>query len=168
MEHILRAAAAITQERDFVVVGSQALLAAVPDLPPPLDHSMELDLYPLFNPSAADLIEGTIGELSPFDETFGFYAHGVAPETAVLPSRWRDRAIIVENENTGGARGICIGPLDLALSKLAAGRAKDLIFVSAMIDQQIVTKTAILEILCELDGPLQDKVRQRLAEIRGK
>ncbi len=30
MEHILRAAAAVTNERDFVVIGSQALLASLP------------------------------------------------------------------------------------------------------------------------------------------
>lgn len=44
MEHILRAAAAITRERDFIVLGSQALLAAVPELPPTLNQSMEIDL----------------------------------------------------------------------------------------------------------------------------
>jgi len=162
MEHILRAAAAITLEQDFVVVGSQALLAAVPELSPPLDQSMELDLYPLRNPSAADLIDGTIGELSPFNETFGCYAHGVSPETAKLPGRWRERAIIVENENTGGARGICIGPLDLAISKLAAGREKDLTFVAAMMKQGIVTKAAVLEILSDLDVSSRDIIAQRL------
>jgi hypothetical protein len=62
MEHVLRAAAAVTNQTDFVVIGSQALLASFPDLPPPLDQSMELDLYPLNNPEVADLIDGTIGE----------------------------------------------------------------------------------------------------------
>jgi hypothetical protein len=95
MEHVLRAAAAITRERDFVVIGSQALLASVPELAPPLDQSMELDVYPLNNPAAADLIDGSIGELSPFGETFGYYAHGVGPETAILPRAWRDRARIL-------------------------------------------------------------------------
>jgi hypothetical protein len=165
MEHILRAAAAITQERDFVVVGSQSLLAAVPNLSPPLDQSMELDLYPLNNPSAAELIDGTIGELSPFDETFGCYAHGVAPETAILPERWRERAIIVENENTGGARGICIGPVDLAISKLAAGREKDVNFVSAMLRQGLLTEPAIMAILPELNPIVREAVNQQLKKI---
>ncbi len=123
MEHILRAAAAVTNEREFVVVGSQALLASIPCLPEPLDQSMELDLYPLSNPEAADLIDGTIGELSPFDGTFGYYAHGVGPETAVLPRNWRSRAMVVENENTGGARGICPSPADLASTTTMRGTA---------------------------------------------
>lgn len=165
MEHILRAAAAITREREFVVVGSQALLAAVPDLGPPLNKSMELDLYPLRNPAAADLIDGTIGELSPFDDTFGVYAHGVGPETAVLPSGWMQRAIRVENENTGGSCGICPRPADLAVSKLVAGREKDLAFVAAMLGQGLVDKTSIDSLLPELTPAHRDLVRQRLGRL---
>jgi len=162
MEHILRAAAAITRERDFVVVGSQALLAAVPDLAPPLDQSMELDLYPLHRPEAADLIDGTIGELSPFDETFGCYAHGVGPETAVLPAGWRERVVVVENEQTGGARGLCISPADLAVSKLAAAREKDLNFVRVMIDRGIVQPGELIALLPELPDETAAPIRDRL------
>ena len=162
MEHILRAAAAVTNEREFVVIGSQALLAALPDLPPPLNQSMELDLYPLTNPAAGDLIDGTIGELSPFDETFGYYGHGVAPETAILPEDWRDRAITVENSNTGGARGICIGPADVAISKLAAGRDKDLSFVRAMIDLGIVSIEVLLQLVDRLEDVHRIPVHKRL------
>lgn len=31
------------------------------------------------------MIDGSIGELSPFHETFGYYAQGVDETTAVLP-----------------------------------------------------------------------------------
>lgn len=165
MEHILRAAAAITNEREFVVLGSQALLAAVPVLPPPLGYSMELDLYPLHNPPAADLIDGSIGELSPFDETFGYYAHGVGPETAVLPGDWRSRAIIVENSNTGGARGICPAPADLAVSKLLAGREKDVAFVSAMLDLKITTKADISQAATDLAPSHKSALHARLASV---
>jgi hypothetical protein len=40
-----------------------------------------------------------IGELSPFHETFGYYAHGVAEETALLPQGWKDRLVAVQNAN---------------------------------------------------------------------
>lgn len=33
LEHVLRAASAITNERDFVVIGSQAVLGQFPDAP---------------------------------------------------------------------------------------------------------------------------------------
>jgi hypothetical protein len=165
MEHVLRAAAAITNERDFVVIGSQSLLAARPDLPPPLNQSMELDLYPLSNPAAADLIDGTIGELSPFDEAFGYYAHGVGPETAVLAQGWQQRAIVVQNANTGGARGLCLAPVDLAASKLAAGREKDLLFVAGMLALGIVGASDVRGVLPELDATMESLVRERLERL---
>jgi hypothetical protein len=40
-----------------------------------------------------DLIDGTIGELSMFQDTHGIYAHGVGKETAVLPAGWEDRLV---------------------------------------------------------------------------
>jgi len=36
----------------------------------------------------------------PFHETFGYYAQGVAEETARLPQGWKDRLAAVQNENT--------------------------------------------------------------------
>lgn len=103
LEHVIRAASSITNRDRFVVVGSQAILASVPNAPDELTASNELDIYPLDAPAEADLIDGSIGERSPFHETFGYYAHGVAPETAVLPSQWQSRAVRVQNENTRGA-----------------------------------------------------------------
>ena len=43
------------------------------------------------------MIDGCIGELSPFHETFGYYAHGIGPETAVLPAKWKTRLVRVTN-----------------------------------------------------------------------
>ena len=45
LEHIIRAAAAVTGENEFIVVGSQAILGQYPDAPAPLLISMEADLY---------------------------------------------------------------------------------------------------------------------------
>ena len=84
VEHVLRAASAITQETSFVVVGSQAILMAYPFAPDELTVSRELDLYPALSPEKADLIDGAIGALSHFDQTFSYHADGVGPETAVL------------------------------------------------------------------------------------
>ncbi|MBF0395032.1 MAG: hypothetical protein HQL38_20340, partial [Alphaproteobacteria bacterium] len=79
-----RAAAAITGEAEFVVVGSTAILAQFPNAPAGLVMSQEADLYPVAHPELGDLIEGTIGRDSPFHGTFGYYADAVGPETAKL------------------------------------------------------------------------------------
>ena len=86
LEHIIRAAAAIANSRELIIVGSQAILGASPDPPAELTVSMEADTYPLDDPSKADLIDGSIGEKSP--NTFGLLMvsvdSGTAPEWATL------------------------------------------------------------------------------------
>ena len=141
LEHLIRAASAITQERDLVIVGSQAILGTMPMAPtvaPELCVSREADIYPMQRPELADLIDGAIGYGSAFDEQFGYYADGVGPETAVLPNGWQTRLVKVENENTGGGVGWRLDVHDLAVAKLAAGREKDLAFVEAMLTHGIV------------------------------
>jgi hypothetical protein len=81
------AAAVIADDDTIVVIGSQAVLGQFPDAPEPMRVSEEAGLFPLHHPKRADLIEGSIGELSPFHQTFGYYAQGVAEETAVQQPR---------------------------------------------------------------------------------
>jgi hypothetical protein len=47
LEHVLRAARGVTGEREFVIIGSQAVLARYPDASGFLTFSDELDIYPL-------------------------------------------------------------------------------------------------------------------------
>ncbi len=138
LEHILRAAAAITNERDIVVVGSQAILAQFPNAPDVLLSSIEADVFPRAEPAKSILIDGAIGELSAFHQTFGYYAHGVDETTATLPPGWQDRLVPIRNENTGGATGWCLEVHDLAASKLVAGREKDLEFVRLLLRESMV------------------------------
>jgi len=74
LEHVLRASAAITTDKSFVVVGSQSVLLPYPNAPTELLLSNEVDLYPALHPERSDLIEGAIGQLSMFHDTFGYYA----------------------------------------------------------------------------------------------
>jgi hypothetical protein len=85
LKHILRAAAAIADERDFVVIGSQAVLGQFPHAPDGLLVSIEAVIYPRQAPAKSDLIDGASSELSMFHQTFGYYAHGVDETTAPLP-----------------------------------------------------------------------------------
>ena len=128
LEHVIRAAAQIAADDDIVIVGSQAVLGAAPDAPAELLRSVDADVYPRTRPERADVIDGAIGEGSPFHETFGYYAHGVGPETAVAPDGWQDRLLPVSGPGTRGATGWCLEPHDLVLSKLGAGRERDVDF----------------------------------------
>ena len=167
LEHLIRAAAAVTDQYEIVVVGSQSVLGAVPDAPEVLLQSREADCYPLHRPDLADVIDGAIGELSPFDERFGYYAQGVGPETAILPAGWEGRLVKIQNENTDLKIGYCLEPHDLAASKLAVGRDKDWPFVEAILRHQIVNekiveeRIALLPIAAEHQQRLRDWVRAR-------
>ena len=145
LEHIIRASGTISDDDDIVVVGSQAILGQFPDAPADLLISREADVYPLHYPNRADLIDGSIGEDSPFDAAFGFYARGVIEETSVLPRGWRDRLVQVSNESTRGIRGWCLEVHDLAIAKHVAGREKDLEFNSSLIRHGMVDRKTLLE-----------------------
>lgn len=167
LEHVIRAAAAIAGEREIVVIGAAALLGSVPSPPADLAQTMEADLYPLRQPHLADVIDGAIGELSPFHETFRYHAHGVGPSTAILPAGWGDRLVKVQGQGTGDSIGYCLDPTDLAASKLAAGREKDLAFVAGLLRHRIVTAGEVLarvEML-PLEAGRRQAIEQRVAAL---
>lgn len=149
VEHVLRAAAAIVQEQAFVVVGSQAILLPFPDAPQELTVSRELDLYPSLNPAKADLIDGAIGAMSSFDETFGYHADGVGPETAVMPVDWETRTQLFY---IGDVTAICPEIHDLAVSKCVAGREKDADFVRALLRHGMIQADTLLDRIGRIDG----------------
>ena len=134
LEHIIRAAAALTKESDFIIIGSQAILGQYPDAPQALRVSMEADIYPRDRPELADQIDGSLGMDSPFDATFGYHADGVSPGTATLPNGWTRRLTPICNANTNGATGWCLEVHDLAIAKYAAGREKDLRYTAALLN----------------------------------
>lgn len=143
LEHLIGAAAAIAEDDEIVVVGSQAILGQFPDAPPELLVSNEADVFPRHHPDRADLIDGSIGELSPFHETFGYYAQGVGPETATLPLGWQERLVVVRSAATRGATGLCLEVHDLALSKYVALRDKDDVFCRALARRGLVDRTTL-------------------------
>ena len=164
LEHLIRAAGAIARDREIVVIGSQAVLGEFPDAPTALLVSMEADVFPLNHPERADDIDGTIGEGSRFHEEFGYYAQGVGPSTATLPRGWRGRLVRVKNENTGGIAGLCLEVHDLAISKYAAGREKDLAFTATLAKERLVDRKKLLQRLAAttLTPELRKLVRGRI------
>jgi hypothetical protein len=157
LEHVIRAAASIAQDSEIVVIGSQAILGSHPDAPAELCVSADADLYPRNHPERSDLIDGSIGELSPFHETYGYYAQGVGQRTAVLPEGWEDRLVTVP---TPAGRGLCLEPHDLVVSKYVAGREKDRDYARAALRHGLVGRTTLLERLAVT--PIESEQRARL------
>lgn len=121
-------------------------------LPAAAIRSMEADVATLDGDEAkSDLIEGSIGEDSQFHETYGIYAQGVSLKTAVLPSGWRDRLVVLESERTRPGRGLCLEPHDCVASKLVAGRAKDYEFAAALVQAGLVRLDVLAKRVAHLD-----------------
>lgn len=143
LEHIIRAAGTIVDDTDVVVIGSQAILGEFPTAPPEFLVSNEADVFPRNHTDRSDLIDSTIGDGSPFQRSFGYYAHGIGEKTAVLPEGWRDRLVLISGENTRFVRGWCLEVHDLAISKHVAGREKDIAFTEALVRHRMVSRETL-------------------------
>lgn len=159
--HVLHAAATLTGEREFVVIGSQAILANAAEPPPSMLRSIEADIYPRHAPEKVDAIDRAIGDGSPFQGQFGYYAYGVGPRTAKAPSGWEDRLIPVFAPERGRsgvtAVGLCLDPHDLVLSKLAANRERDWEFARDALGAGLVDLATLRERATDL--PVHEELR---------
>lgn len=165
LEHVLRSASTVVGERDILVMGSQSILGTIPDeeLPIEATTSVEADLAFFDDPAdeKADQVDGVIGELSKFHETYGYYAQGVSVATAILPSGWRERLISLETPNTEPGRGLCLEPHDCVVSKLVAGLWKDQGFAGALIRDHLVDADILIERIDRLHESADRKTRSR-------
>jgi hypothetical protein len=164
LEHLIRAAGSIANDSEIVVIGSQSILGQFPDAPASLLVSAEADVFPMNHPQLSDLIDGSIGEGSPFHELYGYYAQGVDEKTATLPSGWRKRLVRISNPNTVGVTGLCLDVHDLAISKYVAGRDKDRGFTRELARQGLIQRDTLMTRERETDLPaeLRKLVRARI------
>ncbi len=98
LEHAIRAACDVSNDTELWIFGSQAILGGFPNAPESLRASIEVDVQPKNRPEAADIVDGSLGELSMFHETHGFYVHGISIESAKLPQGWGQRTVPVSND----------------------------------------------------------------------
>ena len=156
LAHILRAACDITGDPAILVIGSQAILGTFKDeeLPPDATRSIEADLafFDDLDESKSDAVDGAIGELSPFHETYGVYGQGVGLATATLPSGWRDRLVRFSDPEAGPSEAFCLDPHDLVVSKLVAGREKDFEFARALLAANLIDTRTLRDRATQLDG----------------
>ncbi len=103
--------------------------------------------------SKADAVDGAIGELSQFHQTYGYYAQGVKIQTAVLPAGWEHRTEILDRPDSRPGYARCLEPHDLVVSKLVAGREKDITFAAALIEHGFVATPTLYERAGLLDQP---------------
>jgi uncharacterized nucleotidyltransferase DUF6036 len=160
VDHILRAAGEITREKQFIIIGSQALHGKYPDLADEIVRSAEVDLFAKNHPEKSETLN-VIGVFSTFHEQYGYYADPVDEATATLPKGWRGRLVNLPPGDTQGVSGLCLEPHDLAIAKYAAGRDKDFLFNHQLILRGLLDQARLLKLLAVT--PVADAQRVRIA-----
>ena len=160
LKHAIRAACDVSNDFEVLIIGSQAILGEHPDPHPDLNASIEVDIQPKNKLDAIDIVEGTLGELSIFHDTHGFYVQGVIiAETACLPYGWEDRMVIVRDESTMGNTGYCLESHDLAASKIKAHRDKDRSFVRTLIYEEMICTEILKKRINIMPITVEEKLR---------
>jgi hypothetical protein len=159
IDHVLRAAGRITGEKQFIIIGSQALHGKYPDLPDDIVKSVEVDLLASKRPGRTEWL-GAIGVYSPFHESYGYYADPVDDKTAILPKGWKGRLVNLSPGDTEGVKGLCLEPHDLAIAKYAASREKDLIFNRELARRGLLSEARLLSLLDQT--PVDEDARERI------
>lgn len=164
--HVLRAASRIVVDAEPIVIGSQSILGSHDDAVLPIEAIRSIEVDIAFRNDAdeakADRIDGAIGELSQFHQSFGYYGQGVSLATAVLPDGWEGRLVVVDIEGESAVAS-CLEPHDCVISKLVADRPKDREFAAALL------RTAVVDpaVLAERIALLPDRVSEgRRSQIR--
>lgn len=136
--HICRTALEVAHAQAITVFGANAIVPwlherKIEKLPGEKEFfSRELDVT-VGDEVRDTLIDGTLGEGSMFDKAYGYYAHGTGMEGCIIPKNWTGRAKSIVNKETGA--GIIVPtPHDIIISKLVAGREKDIAFVKAVME----------------------------------
>ncbi len=160
--HLLRAAKEITQKLNFLIVGSQAIVAdknykQLEENDSICLNTPELDLVVfdkigndmVVDEESGDYADWNLGELSRFNETHGYYIQSVDLNTSKLFNGWKFRLNKIEQEN---GYNYFISLEDIVLSKLYANRDKDRDYVddlnkNKMIDFDVINKIIEKEIV---------------------
>lgn len=130
---------------------------------------MEADVYPRRTPAKSEAIDGALGDGSQFHRTFGYYAHGVGPETAKAPAGWEERLVELSIPPRPGREesvvALCLELHDLVLSKAVAGRGRDWECVEIALREGLVEPDVLLARVDDL--PVAASSRRRVRSMLG-
>lgn len=113
-----------------------------------------------------------MGDGSQFHASYGYYAHGVGPETAKAPAGWEGRLVRIELPGFRKTDPVvvawCLEPHDLVLAKLAAGRPHDRVFALEAIRSGLVDPEQLrvgLELMAERRDATLDPLEGLIARV---
>ena len=166
--HVIRAAHGSTGAKRFFIIGSQSILGAYPDAPKSLTASFEVDLA-FSDYQLAIEVDGSLGELSPFHDTHGYFGHGVTEDAAILPKDWKSRKKIIAHPELHDVEITFLHPHDAVYSKLAAGREKDFEWAKEIFRLRLANQGQVAQLITQCDDPdLREKLERNFLIATGK
>lgn len=126
---LLAEASKLTRHREFVIIGSLSVLGSCMHPPESMVASIDVDLFPRFDPGRATEIGSALGQSSDFEARHGYYADAATPALAALPDGWESR--LKRYAFADDIVGWFLDPDDAAVSKLARSAPHDVRWVRA-------------------------------------
>ena len=120
---LLREASELSGHREFVIVGSLAILGAVADPPDAMVMSIDVDAYMKADPGRTGEFIEALGQGSPFEDEHGYYLDPVSPSLPSFPEGWQERLIPID---FGDVHAFFADPDDVAVSKYIRGDERDM------------------------------------------
>ena len=156
LQHIIRAAQALAEDRDILVLGSASLLASFPQLgnaDSPLAATYDADLCPdPFDELTGTMLDEALGENRAYYLRHGYHAD-ILRDTILetLPAGWRERLVSVP----GCTAAHALEPHDLAVVKLLVGRPKDISLLVHLHSAGLIEAEVVRARLDFLDIPVE-------------
>ncbi len=166
LQHIIRAAQALAEDRAILVLGSASLLASFPELgnpESPLAATYDADLCPdPFDELTGTMLDEALGENRAYYLRHGYHADILRDSILeTLPAGWRERLVSVP----GCTASRALEPHDLAAVKLMVGRPNDIsllthLYAAGLIGAEVVrTRMNTLDVPIELVPRLHSNFR---------
>lgn len=128
-----------------IIVGSQTLYAVTEFVPSIVRNSVECDfMLAEAGIEAIQAVNHHLGILSSFSREKGYFADGLGLATVVLTPGWKDRLVPLDNDD-GKTVALCLELHDTAVSKLMAGRDKDLVFLNEILASRLIFVETLAE-----------------------
>ena len=158
VERLLIEARRILQHREYVILGSLSVLGATDSPPETMTGSIDVDFYPHGDPDRAGEVHALLGQGSPFEREYGYYADPVSPMLPTLPDRWEERLVPVEFP--AGVTALFLDANDAAVSKYVRGEARDKRWIRAGLANGILS-LAVIEYRLREDTVTEPGERER-------
>jgi hypothetical protein len=160
LQHLIRSASALAEDRQFLVLGSASLLASFPDLGNEralLSATYDADLCPEpFDEITGQMLQEALGENRAYFQRHGYHADVLRDSILkTFPKDWRERLVEVPGCPTARA----LHPNDLAAIKLLIGRPKDLALVEKLHRDGRLDREKIRSLIESFDVALESKPR---------